>query len=124
MNDRQIELKADIKAALEELAGKRINHVFFVACGGSLAVMHPAKYLLDRHSAALTSDCYNSDEFVHRDPRTLGASSLVVLCSMTGTTKETLHAAQHARAKGAITIGLSVDIDSPLAKAVHYTVPF
>src|SRR3954471_13513417 len=124
MNDRQIELKADIKAALEELAGKRINHIFFVACGGSLAVMHPAKYLLDRQSAALTSDCYNSDEFVYRNPHTLGANSLVVLCSMTGTTKETLHAAEYARAKGATTIGLSQDLNSPLAKAVDHAVKF
>jgi fructoselysine 6-phosphate deglycase len=124
MNHRQTELKADIKAALEALAGKTINHIFFVACGGSLAVMHPAKYLLDRQSAALTSDCYNSDEFVHRNPRTLGANSLVVLCSMTGTTKETLRAAEHARAKGATTIGLSQDLNSPLAKAVDHAIRF
>ncbi len=124
MINRKIELNSDVQAALDGLALKTIKHVFFIACGGSLAVMHPAKYLLDRHSAALTSDCYNSDEFVHRDPRTLGGNSLVVLCSMTGTTKETLRAAAHARAKGATTIGLSVDINSPLAKAVDHAVRF
>jgi fructoselysine 6-phosphate deglycase len=124
MSDRNIGLKDDINAALAALAGKTISHVFFVACGGSLAVMHPAKYLLDRQSAALTSDCYNSDEFVHRDPRSLGPNSLVVLCSMTGTTKETLRAAQHARAKGATTIGLSQDPGSPLARAVDHAVRF
>ncbi len=120
----QTELNADVKKALDSLSGKTIKHVFFVACGGSLSVMYPAKYLLDRHSAALPSDCYNADEFVQRDPKTLNANSLVILCSMTGTTKETLRAAEHARSKGATTIGLSVDPSSPLSKAVEFSVRF
>ncbi len=124
MSDRQIKLDGDVSRALDGLADKRIDHVFFVACGGSLAVMYPAKYLLDRHSAALSSDCYNADEFVHRDPRALGANSLVILCSMTGTTKETLRAAEHARARGAVTIGLSVDAGSPLSEMVDFAVRF
>jgi fructoselysine 6-phosphate deglycase len=124
MSDRQIRLDGDVSRALDGLADKRIDHIFFVACGGSLAVMYPAKYLLDRHSAALSSDCYNADEFVHRDPRALGANSLVILCSMTGTTQETLRAAEHARARGAVTIGLSVDAGSPLAETVDFAVRF
>jgi fructoselysine 6-phosphate deglycase len=124
MSLNQTELNVDVKKALDALSGKTINHVFFVACGGSLSVMYPTKYLLDRHSAALPSDCYNADEFVHRNPRTLNGNSLVILCSMTGTTKETLRAAEHARSKGATTIGLSVDINSPLAKAVDHAVRF
>ncbi len=124
MNDNVTELDPDVATALAGLVGRKTGHVFFVACGGSLSVMYPAKYLLDRHSAALPSDCYNADEFVHRDPRTLNASSLVILCSMTGTTKETLRAAAHARSKGATTIGLSVDAASPLARAVDFAVKF
>lgn len=116
-------LNADVAQALDGLSGRRIGHVFFVACGGSLAVMYPAKYLLDRHST-LPSDCYNADEFVLRDPRTLRSGALVILCSMTGTTRETLRAAQHARARGAMTIGLSVDPSSPLAASVDAAVKF
>lgn len=124
MSTLPMELDANVAAALAGLAGKPIDHVFFIACGGSLSVMLPGKYLLDRHSAALPSDCYNADEFVHRAPRTLSAHSLVILCSMTGTTKETLRAAELARAHGATTIGLSVDLASPLAQAVTYPVKF
>ena len=124
MGLNQTELNADVKKALDTLSGKTINHVFLVACGGSLSVMYPAKYLLDRHSAALPSDCYNAEEFVQRNPRTLNGDSLVILCSMTGTTKETLRAAEHARSKGATTIGLSVDLNSPLTKAVDFPISF
>lgn len=117
-------LNADIASALDALASTSIKHVFLVACGGSLSIMHPGKYFLDRHSDALTSDVYNGDEFVCRDPRHLNANALVILCSQTGTTKETVRAAQHAKSKGAMTIGMTLDTASPLAQAVDYVVNY
>lgn len=114
---------AGVVAALSELDAKSVKHVFFVACGGSLSIMHPAKFLLDQHSP-LPSDVYNAAEFVSRAPRALDKNSLVILCSMTGTTKETTAAAEFARSKGATTIGLTVEPASPLAKAVDHVVGF
>jgi len=116
--------RPDVEAALELMRGRRIRHVFLVACGGSLSIMHPGKYFLDRFSAALTSDLYNADEFVARDPRILGPESLVILCSQTGTTKETVRAAQHARSRGALLIAMSLDTGSPLAGATDAAVQY
>jgi fructoselysine 6-phosphate deglycase len=118
------DLNQDIATALAAIAGKTINHVFLVACGGSLSIMHPGKYFLDRHADVLNSDIYNGDEFVTRDPRKLGADSLVILCSQTGTTQETVRAAKHARDKGAATIGMTLDPQSPLADAVEHVVAY
>lgn len=118
------EINADIQNALAAISGRGITHVFLVACGGSLSIMHPGKYFVDRHSDALSSDVYNGDEFVTRDPRKLGPNALVILCSQTGTTKETTRAAQHARSKGAITIGMTLDPKSPLAEAVDHVVAY
>lgn len=115
--------EAGVVAALSALNTKSVKHVFFVACGGSLSIMHPAKFLLDQHSP-LPSDVYNAAEFVARAPRSLDAGSLVILCSMTGTTKETTAAAEFARARGATTIGLTVEPTSPLGKAVDHVVGF
>ncbi|MCA1407703.1 SIS domain-containing protein [Ensifer sp. IC3342] len=114
---------AGVVAALSALDAESLKHVFFVACGGSLSIMHPAKFLLDQH-APLPSDVYNAAEFVARAPRSLDKNSLVILCSMTGTTKETTAAAEFARSKGATTIGLTVEPASPLAKAVDHVVGF
>ncbi len=114
---------AGVRAALSALDAGAVKHVFFIACGGSLSIMHPAKFLLDQHSE-LPSDVYNAAEFTTRAPRSLGKSSLVVLCSMTGTTKETTAAAEFARARGAVTIGLTVEPASPLAQAVDHVVGF
>lgn len=114
---------AGVRAALAAINAEAITHVFFIACGGSLSIMHPAKFLLDQHSD-LSSDVYNAAEFTARAPRTLGKGSLVILCSMTGTTKETTAAAEFARSKGAMTIGLTVESASPLAAAVDHVVGF
>ena len=114
---------AGVVAALSALDAKSVKYVFFVACGGSLSIMHPAKFLLDQH-APLPSDVYNAAEFVARAPRLLDRNALVILCSMTGTTKETTAAAEFARSKGATTIGLTVEPASPLAKAVDHVVGF
>ena len=114
---------AGVLSALGALDAKSIKHVFFIACGGSLSIMHPAKFLLDQHSP-LASDVYNAAEFVSRAPRSLDEKSLVILCSMTGTTKETTAAAEFARSKGAVTIGLTVEPASPLATAVDHVVGF
>ena len=112
-----------VHAALSAIDMAGLQHVFFVACGGSLSIMHPAKFLLDQHGT-LPSDVYNAAEFVARAPRRLGAGSLVILCSMTGTTKETVAAAKFAREHGAVTTGLTVEPGSPLGTAVHHAVKF
>jgi fructoselysine 6-phosphate deglycase len=72
----------------------------------------------------LSSDVYNGDEFVCRDPKKLNANALVILCSQTGTTKETVRAAKHAKEKGARTIGMTLDSASPLAEAVDIIVNY
>lgn len=122
-------IKPDIAAALAALEGKPLSHVFLVACGGSFSIMLPAKYLMDRWAPDLPCDALNADEFICRAPARLGPKALVILCSQTGTTKETVAAAKFARERGAATIAMSLDLSSPLASAsdlavgyrAHYT---
>lgn len=117
-------LNPDVEAALHALSGRPISHIFLVACGGSLSIMQSGKYFLDRHSAQVSSDLFNADEFACRDPKRLDRNALVILCSQTGTTRETVGAAEHARAKGAATIGMSLDPASALAKACDFTLAY
>ncbi|UFJ39921.1 SIS domain-containing protein [Brevibacillus humidisoli] len=105
-----------VQKALDAMKERTIDRVFFAACGGSSALMYPSKYLLDREAKTITSDVYNANEFIHRDPATLGENSLVILCSHSGKTPETVQAAAYARQKGALTISLTQGEDSPLAK--------
>jgi fructoselysine-6-P-deglycase FrlB-like protein len=81
--------------------------------------MLTGKYILEVHSR-LPFYVYNSAEFVHLKPKALGAKSLVVVASSSGTTPETLEAARLAKARGATTVGISKQSESPLTGEVDY----
>lgn len=119
-----MELNVDVSRALSAIEGRPLSHVFLVACGGSLSIMHPGKYMLDRFATNLSCDVYNADEFVCRKPGRLGKKALVILCSQTGTTRETVAAAHFARDHGAATIAMSLDLGSPLAKAAEHALAY
>ena len=124
MVNSQVVVDQQVQNVLDALKGRTINHVYFVACGGSSAIMYPNKYILDREAKDLTSDVYSSNEFIHRNPRKLGENSLVVLCSMSGTTPETVKAAEFARQKGALTVGFTNQPTSPLAQESEFVVKY
>ncbi|QIZ10703.1 SIS domain-containing protein [Priestia megaterium] len=115
---------ADVQKALEVFKERDINRVYFVGCGGSSSLMYASKYVLDRESDTIDSDLYSSNEFVHRNPRKLNEKSLVISCSHYGKTPETVEAARFAREKGAITVSLTFDAESPLAQVSEYVIVY
>jgi fructoselysine 6-phosphate deglycase len=124
MVNSQVVVDQQVQNVLDALKGRTINHVYFVACGGSSAIMYPNKYIMDREAKNVSSDVYSSNEFIHRNPRKLGENSLVILCSMSGTTPETVKAAEFARQKGALTVGFTNQETSPLAVESEFVVKY
>lgn len=113
-----------IKTAVAAVTAKEnVNHFYFVACGGSQAFMMPAQYIFDRE-IAIPASIYSSNEFVHRAPKALGPDSVVITCSHSGNTPETVKATEVARELGATTIALSNLVDSPLWKAAEYPIHY
>lgn len=115
---------ADVQKSLEVFKEKAIDRVYFVGCGGSSSIMYASKYVLDRESETIDSDLYSSNEFVHRNPRKLNEKSLVITCSHFGKTPETVEAARFAREKGAITVSLTFDAESPLAQVSEHVIVY
>jgi fructoselysine 6-phosphate deglycase len=105
--------------AIEAAAKRKPKNIYFVACGGSLAYMYNQQYLFDVESA-IPAFILSSNEFIHRAPKALGPDSLVVSCSHSGNTPETVKATQVAREKGALTVAYSFKEDSPLWEAAEY----
>lgn len=116
--------QAQVDRILEAYKQRQIDRVFFVACGGSSALMYPSKYFLDRESATITSEILSSNEFIHRNPASLGANSLVILCSHKGKTPETTEAAKFAKDKGALTVSLMYVETAPLADESDFIVNY
>jgi fructoselysine 6-phosphate deglycase len=99
-----------------------VSDIYFVACGGSYALMLPNQYVMDCEAAGIAGHALNAAEFKARSPRRLGETSIVILCSHSGTTPETVEAARLARSAGALTIALTNDPGSPLDEAAEHTV--
>lgn len=112
-----------IQKAAKAVAAKKVNHFYFVACGGSKAMFEPAQYIFDREIDT-PSTVYTSNEFVHRAPKAFTADSVVITCSHSGNTPETVKATEIARAKGALTICFSHLEDSPLWNAAEYRIHY
>lgn len=99
------------------------KNIYLVACGGSHAFLQPAEYVLTKESKTPTF-VLPAREFVSRAPLALGENSLVISCSHSGTTPETVEATKYAREKGALTLAFSFAEDSPLEDAAEYTIHY
>ncbi|GHT69035.1 fructosamine deglycase FrlB [Spirochaetia bacterium] len=108
-----------LQKAIGAVKQRKIKNVYFVACGGSLAYMINQQYILDCETE-IPAYVLNSNEFIHRNPKALGAESLVLTCSHSGNTPETVAAAKFARQKGALTVAYSFKDDSPLWQEAEY----
>ncbi len=111
------------KKAVAAVGAKKIKNIYLVACGGSKAFMNPSQYIFDLETD-VPAAVYSSNEFVHRCPKGLGEGSVVITCSHSGNTPETVRATSLAREKGALTIAFSNLVDSPLWKAAEYPIHY
>lgn len=117
-------IETQVKQVLASLAGKQFDQLYFVACGGSSALMYPGKYLVDSYSTKINSDYYNANEFIYLAPAALGEKSLVITCSQEGKTPETVAAAKFAKSKGATVIALAMRDGTPLEKEADLFVKY
>jgi len=100
-----INTKNIIKTILEEK--KEIKNVYFVACGGSLVDLYPGYYFIQTESTTMNAIWITSKELVVSAPKQLGKSSLLIVCSHGGNTKETVEAAKFGLERGASVITLT-----------------
>jgi fructoselysine 6-phosphate deglycase len=116
-------IEAQLARAIAAIAAKTdIKNVFFAACGGSNATLQPAAYTLQEQTGEVAALALNAREFTTRAPKALGPHSLVITCSHSGNTPETVAATEFARAAGATTIALTNLEGSPLDEAAEYTI--
>ncbi|MDO5425302.1 MAG: SIS domain-containing protein [Eubacteriales bacterium] len=108
----------------EILAKQEINTVYYVGCGGSLSGFFPAKYFLSCEAKKLKVGYINANEFVHATPKEVGKDTVVILASQRGNTAETVKAAAVANEIGAVTIGLTFVVPSPLAETAQYVIQY
>ena len=123
MHEEKIALvRRQIEALAAAVASRNIRHVWVVACGGSLATLDPFRYILTAETDKVSAAAVNAAEFAAEPPKGLGEDCLVVLNSQSGTTAETVRAAQLAKERGALTAAYTTAPESPLEQAVDFPI--
>ncbi|WP_251554252.1 SIS domain-containing protein [Neobacillus muris] len=115
-----VSLKNDMNKVIDSLFEKGISSLFFIGTGGAAILMKPAEFIMKNHST-LPTFAEISSEFMLTSHKFFDEKSLVVLPSLSGTTEETVKAAEFVKQKGATTISLVGYADTPLAKATDYS---
>ena len=110
-----VALGPEIRAATQRYVAESIDSVFFLGTGGAAILMYPAASFLASYSR-LKVFTDRSAELVLTDHRSLGPKSLVIIPSLSGTTKESIAALEFCRARGARVITLIGHADTPLGK--------
>jgi len=99
-----------------------ITSVFFVGCGASMADLFPAKYFMEANARKLRISLFTANEFNYSTPVSVDESAIVLTCSLSGDTPETVAASKKAMALGATVVAVTHIDGSPLAQAAHYQI--
>lgn len=119
--ERAGQAKQEAVALGAELAKQQPKRLYFVGQGAPNKEMSIIKYWAERTSKNLDLRLYYPAEFVNQAPPTLESDTLVILGSHSGTTPETVRAAEFLRDKPCTTVAVTQKGDSPLAQAVDHT---
>jgi fructoselysine-6-P-deglycase FrlB-like protein len=111
------EIVADIKAKKPE-----IKSLLFVGCGASMSEMFPAKYFMDRNARNIRSSIHTANEFNYSTPVSCDETAIVVTCSLSGSTPETVVASKKAMDLGATVVSVTIDPYSKLAANSEYQI--
>lgn len=117
-------LAGPIHAAIGAALAKGAKNIFFLGTGGAAILMQPAALLLQRRSG-FPAFMEIAAELVIAGHQALGADSIIVIPSLSGTTRESVATLDLCKARGATIITLVGHQDTPLgSKADHAFVNF
>lgn len=111
------EIVASIKAKQPE-----IKSVFFVGCGASMSDLFPAKYFLENNTKNIRVSIYTANNFNYSTPVSVDNTAIVITCSLSGNTPESVAATKLAVQKGAHVVAVTNKAGSPLAEAAEYQI--
>lgn len=108
-------LAEPIRTAVTRLLDKGARNLFFLGAGGAGVLMQPAAELL-RHRSSVPVYLEHAAEIMETGSANLGSGSIVVIPSLSGTTKEASDVLAWAQSLGATVISLTGHADSPVAE--------
>ncbi len=114
-----VALAQPVREAVAGLLDDGADNLFFLGAGGAGVLMLPAAQLLGRRSA-FPVKLVHAAEIIAMDDVNLGPGSIVVIPSLSGTTKEAVAVLEFAQGKGAKVIALTGHADTPVAEKADF----
>lgn len=119
-----VNLASEIDQKISTLLEGGAKNIFFLGTGGVAFLMQPAITLLNRRSTFPVFAGFGAELVITGSPH-LGKDSIVVIPSLSGTTKESIELLDYVKARGATTITLVGHLETPLGRnADHVFVNF
>jgi fructoselysine-6-P-deglycase FrlB-like protein len=114
----------DLKEIVTDILKKQSNlkSVFFIGCGASLSELYGAAYFLRQNALKLHVEWIQANEFNYSHPKLADKTAVVIVASLSGETRESVHAVKNAKSLGCHTIALTHVPESNLTKNADYTV--
>jgi Predicted phosphosugar isomerases len=112
-------LAPQLRDTVHRLIDDGAVNLFFLGAGGAGVLMDPASRLLSR-STAFPVYLENAAELTAMGSSNLNDTSIVVIPSLSGTTKEAIAVLEFAHRRGARVIALTAHADSPVAQSADY----
>ena len=113
-------IAGDVRSLIGTLLRDGVERLYFMGTGGVQLLTLPAIELAQRRSAFPVSAQFPA-QVVLDPPAALGRDSLVVLPSLSGTTKESVELLSFLKARGARTLSLTGHADTPLGRDADHT---
>ena len=115
-----IALSATIRPLMRDLLDRGIQRLYFMGTGGVQLLTLPAIDVIRRHSAFPVEALFPA-QVVLDPPKGLDAQALVVIPSLSGTTRESVELLAFLKARGVTTLTLTGHADTPLAREATHT---
>jgi glucosamine 6-phosphate synthetase-like amidotransferase/phosphosugar isomerase protein len=113
--------KVQIDRAADKIAELNPEHIFLTGTGSSRFAGMVTEQALNE-LAGLPATVHSSTEFMAYPPVRLGPESIVIATSHSGVTPGDVRMIDFARSQGAYTFGITNDVNSDLAGAVHQVI--
>ncbi|WP_046173613.1 SIS domain-containing protein [Domibacillus indicus] len=113
--------REQIENIVDGISQRGYSNIFLIGAGGTIAMMYPYEYILKSNS---TIDVHAeiAAEFMVMNNKHFSKDSVCIFTSVSGTTKETVAAAEYCKERGATTIALVAEPNTPLTQAVDYCI--
>ncbi|RGP35265.1 SIS domain-containing protein [Pseudotabrizicola alkalilacus] len=105
---------------VRRLLDQGIERVYFMGTGGVQLLVLPALDLIQRHSTFPVAACYPAQVVVD-PPAGLDEKALVIIPSLSGTTRESVELMAFLKARSVTTLTLTGHADTPLARDASHT---